>query len=206
MLCFSRLRRGRGEQLPPIPPLDAPQTSLSRALPGSASQTRPRVAPRSARSRALPRLLVLLTLALAGCGHHFELRAPERFVELDPSAQERMGFAYRATTANGAVIGVREIDNDRHASAEFWVEAIRNRVRRAGGYALVSETDVRSADGTAGHQLRFGRDEGRHPYDYWITVFVTHDRLFLVEAGGRRDHFETERESIERAITAIHLH
>jgi hypothetical protein len=156
--------------------------------------------------RPLIQIVLLGLLGTAGCGHHFELRAPERFVELEPGMQERMGFAYRATTANGAVIGVREIDNDRHASAEFWVEAIRNRVRRAGGYALVSESDVRSADGTAGHQLRFGRDEGRHPYDYWITVFVTHDRLFLIEAGGRRDHFETERESIERAITAIHLH
>lgn len=150
--------------------------------------------------------VVLGTLVLTACGHHFEIHAPERFVELEPGMQERMGFAYRATTANGAVIGVREIDNDRHASAEFWVEAIQNRVRRAGGYALVSETDVRSADGTAGHQLRFGRDEGQHPYDYWITVFVTPDRLFLVEAGGRRDHFERERESIEHAITAIRLH
>ena len=44
---------------------------------------------------------------------------------------------------------------------------------------------MRSADGTAGHQFRFGRDEGQHPYDYWITVFVTADRLFLVEAGDR---------------------
>ena len=36
--------------------------------------------------------------------------------------------AHRAADARG-VLAVREIDNDRHASAEFWVEAVRNRVR-----------------------------------------------------------------------------
>lgn len=151
-------------------------------------------------------LVLALGAALSGCGHHFELHAPARFVELDPDVQARMGFAYRATSANGAVIAVREVDNDRHAGADFWVEAVRNRVRRAGGYALLSESDVRSADGTPGHQMRFGRDEQQRPYDYWITLFVTNDRIFVVEAGGRREHFETERASIEEAIGALRLH
>ncbi|MBX7191383.1 MAG: serine/threonine protein kinase [Sandaracinaceae bacterium] len=144
-------------------------------------------------------------LALAGCGHHFQIHTPDRFVELEPGAQERMGFAYRATSANGAVLAVREIDNDRHASAEFWVEAVRNRVRRAGGYALLSESEVRSADGRTGHQMRFGRDEGQHPYAYWVTLFVTPDRIFVVEAGGRREPFEAEQASIEQAIGALRL-
>ncbi len=155
-------------------------------------------------------LILLLALVLSGviggcAGRHFRLEASDAFVELDPAQQSREGFAYRATTANGAVIGVREVDNDRHASADFWVEAVRNRIRRAGGYALLSESDVRSADGTAGHQMRFGRDESQHPYDYWITVFVTHDRIYVVEAGGRREHFEPAREAVERAIGSLQL-
>ena len=153
-------------------------------------------------------VLVVLSLglaALAGCGHHFELRSPDDFVELEPAQQERMGFAYRATSADGAVIAVREVGNDRHASREFWVEAVRNRVRRSGGYALLSESAVRSADGAEGHQMRFGRDESQRPYDYWVTLFVTHDHVFVLEAGGRREHFEEERESIERAIASFRL-
>lgn len=157
--------------------------------------------------RALTLCLALIAMgSLVGCaGRHFTLEASDAFVELDPAQQSREGFAYRATTANGTVIGVREVDNDRHASADFWVEAVRNRIRRAGGYALLSESEVRSADGTAGHQMRFGRDEAQHPYDYWVTVFVTHDRIFVVEAGGRREHFEPTREAVEQSLTSLRL-
>ncbi len=156
------------------------------------------------------RIALLLSIAsglgsLAGCGHHFELHSPADFVELDPDRQARMGFAYRATSADGAVLAVREVDNDRHASREFWVEAVRNRVRRSGGYALLSESAVRSADGSEGHQMRFGRDESQRPYDYWVTLFVTHDHVFVVEAGGRREHFEQERADIEAAIASFRL-
>lgn len=156
-------------------------------------------------SRALFSCLAFALTLASGCGHHFEIQAPDDFAELDASAQERRGFAYRATSADGAVLGVREVDNTGHASRDFWVQAIRNRVRRAGGYALVSEASVRSADGTEGHQLRFGRDEGSEPYDYWITLFVTHDHVMVVEAGGRHEPFEAQREDLERAIGSIRL-
>lgn len=147
----------------------------------------------------------LLLAALSGCGHHFELRSPDDFVELDPGAQARRGFAQRAASADGVVIAVREVENDRHASRAFWIDAVRNRVRRSGGYALLSESAVRSADGAEGHQLRFGRDEGQRPYDYWVTLFVTESHVFVIEAGGRREHFETERADVEQAIASFRL-
>jgi hypothetical protein len=162
---------------------------------------------RSLRSTlALSRLLGALLLAsLAGCGHHFELQSPADFAELDPDAQARRGFAQRAVSADGVVVAVREVDNDRHASRAFWLDAVRNRVRRSGGYALLSESSVRSADGAEGHQLRFGRDEGQRPYDYWVTLFVTESHVFVIEAGGRREHFEARRAAVEQTIASFRL-
>lgn len=158
------------------------------------------------RSHVVLFALRLSFAALAGCGHHFELAAPDDFVTLDEDQQASRGYAMRATSADGVVIAVREIANDRHGSRDFWVQAIRNRLRRAGGYALLEESDVRAPTGETGHQMRFGRDESGRPYAYWLTVFVDADRITLVEAGGRRDALDAQTASIESAIARLRLH
>jgi len=148
-------------------------------------------------------VIAILLWACTGCaGRHFDLHAPDDFVELDERAQERRGYALRATSADGIVIGVREVENDREGSRDFWVQAIRNRLRRAGGYALLEESEVRAASGETGHQMRFGRDESSHPYAYWVTVFVRDDRITIVEAGGRRELFDAQADAIQRSIAA----
>lgn len=158
----------------------------------------------------LPTIWIALVLALcataAGCaGRHFDLETPDDFVELDADAQQRRGYQLRATSADGVVIAVREIDDAREGSREFWVQAIRNRLRRAGGYALLEEEDVRVASGDTGHQMRFGRDESARPYAYWVTVLVRDDRITIVEAGGRRETFDAQAEVIRRTIAGIRL-
>lgn len=148
--------------------------------------------------------ITLLLLLFAGCGgRHFEVASPDHFVELEESRQRELGYELRATSADGVVLGVRQIDNDRHGSGEFWVEAIRNELRRGGGYALLEESEVRASTGEAGHQMRFGRDEEGHAYRYWVTVFVTHDRIFVIEAGGREDRFASAQTELEAAIASF---
>lgn len=145
------------------------------------------------------------TLA-SGCGgRHFALTTPGEFMELEPATQEAYGYRYRATTANGVVLAVREIENERHGSSDFWLEAVRNSLRRDGGYALLEEVDARAATGEAGRTLRFGRDEDADPYAYWLTLFVTHDRIYVVEAGGRRETFEAARAEVEAAIASFRV-
>jgi hypothetical protein len=151
-------------------------------------------------------LFLVGLLGLVGCGgRHFEITAADDFVELDPAMQEAYGYRYRATTANGVVIGVREIANERHGSAPFWLEAIRNSLRREGGYALLEEADVRAATGESGHTLRFGRDEDADPYTYWLTVFVTHDRIYVIEAGGRRETFAEAETEVSATIAGFRV-
>jgi hypothetical protein len=145
-------------------------------------------------------LLTLLfsTLALvAGCGYSFEPATPPGFVELEDQEM----YDYRATTADGLVIAVREIDHDPKGAMEFWTRAIENRMRQRGGYALLGTHDVKSKDGVAGKQLRFGHDESGRPHLYYVTLFLTDKYLFLFEAGGSKELMERHAKDIEWALT-----
>lgn len=157
-------------------------------------------------TRTIERAVLPLVLALlVGCGPHFAIDTPDDFVALDESAQARRGYSMRATSADGVVLAVREIDDPQHGSREFWVEAIRNRLRRAGGYALLEEQTVSIASGDAGHQMRFGRDESGRPYAYWVTVLVRPGRVTVVEAGGARSVFDAQADDVQRAIATLRL-
>jgi hypothetical protein len=148
---------------------------------------------------ALAAALVLAPL-VGGCGAHFDLQTPDDFVELE---DEHSGYAMRVTTANGIVIAVREIDNDPEGNVAFWVEAIKNRLRMNGGYALVEEREVTAASGQKGTQLRFGRDQNGTPFTYWLTLFAGEDHLHIVEAGGRQELFEPAEERIAQTVASI---
>jgi len=141
-----------------------------------------------------------LLLSLGACGRPFDVRTSSRFVELedDPS------YDYRATTANGVVVGIRaiEVDRDLGGNLAFWVEAVEQRMRRIGGYAVLSKTDVRAGRLT-GKQIRFGRDEGDRPYRYWVTLFLDDDYLYLCEAGGSQDVFQRSEREVMALIRSI---
>jgi hypothetical protein len=142
-----------------------------------------------------------LGIAAAGCGPSFEMTAPAGFVEIDNAWDS---YDYRATTADGLVIGVREIAHDPKGEASFWVKAIQNRMRERGGYALLETVEVTSGDGVRGTQMRFGHDEGgKHPHLYYLTLFVTSERLYLVEAGGTKELVTASAAELDRAIKAF---
>lgn len=72
----------------------------------------------------MKRSLVTILLCLAatvggtGCGPGFALKTPDGFVELDDQKE----FAYRATTAQGIVMGVRVEPNRPKGNLAFWTE------------------------------------------------------------------------------------
>lgn len=129
--------------------------------------------------------LVVSALALcAACGRPFDVRTPPGFVELEDQGSD---YAYRATTADGVVVGVRTIDASGGGDLGFWEQAVTLEVRDASGYALLAKKDVRSEDGTPGREIDFGRDQNGKPYSYRVALFTAQGRLYLFEAGGARD-------------------
>jgi hypothetical protein len=148
----------------------------------------------------------LLAVALsAGACRPFDINTPDSFVELEEANYSQ--FEYRATTADGVVVGVRALDNDRRGTLSFWAEAVRNKLRDSRGYALIEETDVNARAGIPGKQLRMGRDDSGHTYRYWVTIFVRSEgrnpRVWVIEAGGEQAVFERRQAEIEQMIASF---
>jgi len=140
-----------------------------------------------------------LALALSACGPSFHAALPAGFVELE----DQEAYDWRATTADGFVIAVREIEHEPKGPIEFWARAIENQMRTRGGYALIESREVTTADGAKGKLMRFGHDEGGKPHMYLVAVYVTDDDLYVVEAGGTRDLFERHKAQIDWALKSF---
>jgi hypothetical protein len=110
---------------------------------------------------------------------------------------------YRATTADGVVLGVRAMDNDPKGELAFWARAVELRMRDAGGYALLDKRSVAARGGLTGVAMRFGHDEGKIPYLYTVAIFVTDKKIYLVEAGGVKSEVVKQEAQIDWAITNL---
>lgn len=141
---------------------------------------------------------ILFALLLAGCGHAFQTATPPGFVELED--QESYGYDWRATTADGLVVAVRDIANEPKGPLEFWTRAIENSLRQRGGYALLGRRDVKNAQGLTGVELRFGHDEAQKPHLYTVTIFVTDSHIYLLEAGGSKEQMEANAKELARWV------
>lgn len=126
------------------------------------------------------------------------LTTPPGFVEVVGQP-----YDYRAASADGLVISVRAIEHDPKGDLAFWVRALENELRLGRGYALLSSSEVTTAKGLAGKQLRFGHDEGASPHLYWVAVFVTSSTLYVIEAGGTKELVEKNQQVLEKAIQSL---
>jgi hypothetical protein len=150
-------------------------------------------------TRSAPLLLCLAACAALalGCGRSFVAATPPGFVDLG----DRYGAdEYRATTAEGLVLGARAYENDPEGDLAFWAQVIENRMRESSGYALLGKEDVKARDALPGKVMRFGHDEGKTPHLYQLAVFVDDDHVFLLEAGGTKAEMERHKKMIDWSV------
>ena len=143
--------------------------------------------------------LVLFALlnGVSGCGPSFQAATPPGFVVLD---EEYPAYDYRATTADGLVLAVREVEHEPQGDVSFWVRAIENEMRMRGGYAHLETKTVKNRQGLEGRQLWFGHDEGSKPHLYIVTLFVTPKWIYLLEAGGTKEQVDKQRTQLTWAV------
>jgi hypothetical protein len=154
-------------------------------------------------SRARLAVLALLLLpAVAACGRPFDVKTAPGLVELDDQGPR---YDYRAIAPEGVVVSVRAVKIGEKGDLAFWSRATELRMRQLDGYALLGNSDVKSADGTPGHEMVFGHDEGGKPYVYTLRVFVAHGRVFLVETGGPRDEVARYQKSLDWTVATLKL-
>jgi hypothetical protein len=139
-------------------------------------------------------IVFVFLAAGAGCGRPFKVQTAPGFLELE--GQKDDGYDYRATTAEGVVVAVRVVDDEARADTDFWTRTLTLKLRNEMGYALLSESEVVSADGTKGKTLKFGHDESGKPYDYSVSIFLAQGRLFLLESGAPRALMERAQASV----------
>lgn len=150
------------------------------------------------RSTPLIACVIAAASLLGGCTHDFAIATPDGFAPFEGGET----FDYRATDAEGVVLGVREEVNDPRGDLSFWSGALDAHLRRS-GYRAVASKEMQSADGVAGRQIRYTIDRQGRRHAYWVTVFVTDDRVVTVEAGGDETFFEARGKSIQQAIASV---
>jgi len=146
----------------------------------------------------LAALLIATASLLGGCTHDVAIETPEGFAPLE----DQQTYDYRATDAEGVVLGVRQKANDPQGDLDFWSGALDAHLRRQ-GYRAVEAKSVESRDGIPGRQLRYAVSRSGRKHAYWVTVFVTDDHVVTVEAGGDEAFFETRGKAIQKAIASI---
>ncbi len=143
--------------------------------------------------------LTVTAVSLAGCGRPFKVETAPGFIEL----AGQNDYAYRATTPEGVVIGVRVVEDEERADVDFWAKAVTLQMRDVSGYALLSQKDVESRDGTKGKELRFGHDEDKKPYEYVVHLYAAQSRIFVVEAGGTKEQMDRAKASIDWTMKSV---
>lgn len=150
--------------------------------------------------------VALVASAAVGCASKpYEPTTPDGFVELTDGARtyDSSAYEYRASTADGVVLGVRAYKNEPKVGLTVAVQALESRVRQGEGYALLGKKDITLGDGTKGVALDFGHDEANNPHLYKVCVFVTQEHVYIVEAGGKKELVEKEKAAIDSFIASL---
>lgn len=145
--------------------------------------------------------LLLCGSALAACGAPFTLRTPTGFAEVQTPSWSR--FRYRAIAAYGLALGVRAEDNAAHGDLDFWTEAVDRTIRQNGLHFPTGTAEARAANGLRGRRLEYRYGERERGMRYVVLVFVTRERVYVVEAGGAEEAMTRGRAALEEALASF---
>lgn len=140
----------------------------------------------------------MLAITLAACTHGARLETPKGFADLGDGDH----YSYRAASAKGVVLATRTEPNDVKANTEFWAEALDVRLRDK-GYTAEATRPVKTARGLEGTQLRYTTSHHGRIHRFWVTVFATKSKVYVVEAAGDKEPFDRSVAVLESAIATL---
>jgi hypothetical protein len=144
-------------------------------------------------------MLVAGLAVAAGCVPS-GLTTPADYVRL---ATPPYPYVYKAVSAEGVSLAMRQEENPEGGTAEFWAAALKNQLVGARGYTLSGESAVTSADGVTGKRLDFTANLQGSDMAYLVAVWVVGKQIIIVEAGGPKEKFEADRAKIETALKTV---
>lgn len=145
-------------------------------------------------------LFVLLALAmLLGACRVSEVRTPNGFVALDEDDIQWRDYEWKAVSPDGAVVVVRERDNNEEGSLDFWAEALEREIIERQGYKLIDKGPVQGRN-VKGTQLNFEALYGGQPYFYSVAVFTDEDSIVTVETAASAEVWERHKDALQKAV------
>jgi len=146
-------------------------------------------------------LAALVTVALAsGCGPGVRIETPPGFATLEKQTE----YVYRSASADGVVIAVRREKNEPKGNLDFWSDALDRRLRNNRYNPDGKPVDLHAASGQPGRKMRYTREDQGRKYRFWAAVFVTEDKVWVIEAGGDEERFTGKTaDAITRAMESI---
>lgn len=144
-------------------------------------------------------MLTLAALVFGGCANT-QLQTPSGFAvhETDET------YDYRASDGEGVVLAVRKEKNRLGGDLAYWTSTLDVELRQQ-GYEARSLTEVTSANGLTGQQIRYALPYEGRELAFWVTLFVTPRQVVIVEAGGDTEFFSAKSEVVEKAIASLQV-
>ena len=155
-------------------------------------------------SKTIASLALFCALSFCGaCGPSTAFNLPADFVALSDGDLEWRDYDWKAVNTEGAVVVLRERDNDQGGSLEFWVKALRQEIIEGRGYELIDTTELETRN-MKGTQLNFQADHAGTAYRYNIAVFVADggEKIVTVETATRLEDWESHRASLEEIVAS----
>jgi hypothetical protein len=149
----------------------------------------------------VPIAIASTALLLGGCSSHAHLTTPAGFAEIEGGK-----YDYRATNPDGVVVGVRSHKNDVHGNLDFWTRVLSKNLEDQSYKPEAKARTIKTDTGIEGRQIRYTIDSAGREEEYWLTLFVTDKRVYVVEAGGDTAYFDKEvAPKVEAAIASLDM-
>ncbi len=145
---------------------------------------------------------LLLSLTMSACGPATAVQVPSNFVSLDEDDLYNQ-MTNKSVSADGAIIVVRERDNEPEGNLDFWSDALSDEIENGRGYTLLGKEEVRSQAGYQGVVMQFASTYNGTAYRYNVALFVIDDLIVTVETTAPKAKFETHKEAFENAVRSL---
>lgn len=144
--------------------------------------------------------VALIATCLSACTLG-QINTPSEMVELQDSRRHYAAMTHDGVVLRSQIIAQGPARAVPRGEQDFWVKSVRERMRTSGGYALLEEKSIESANGQEGTLMKFGRDQDGASYHYWVALYVTHRNIHILDVGGRADRFEAIEDALLTALT-----
>ena len=153
-------------------------------------------------TRLLMFALLLIALSVA-CGPNSAVIVPDGYVALDDDDLSD-DVAQKMVSADGAVVVVRERDNDPYGNLDFWTEALEREIQEGQGYDLVATETIDSQSGK-GRLLKFKGAYQEETFHYHVALFTTASLIVTVETVVSESNAERHANTLLDTISSLSI-